>query len=316
MGMVSLAPWWVEQIEQSGWISSPHQVCLVLHNSQAQDVASYLAQQSLCQEASSTPCGSCSSCHAFSRGEHPDLTLIQPITTKTIGVQLIRDALSSIGHSPTLAQKRVIWIHSLDAMTEAANNAILKTLEEPPSNCVFILSARSAMNIMPTIKSRVFMLSMRYPQRADLEDYWRQYHDSSLQDQLDGHTDLLLQAIDKPDIATDYLHVKQVISEVAMGKRFAVGSAEQLLKRAIHPIWVIQLWLRDTYRVLTQLPSVIHWPHFYHGSVSVNTQSLLQLEDQLQSYLYLSENAASFNHALVLDQLLLTLRQLTRELTQ
>lgn len=311
----SLPPFWKNSIRKSGWLTAKHQACLLLHRSQSSFVSEFLIQHALCHEATDDPCGHCRSCLAFVRGEHPDLVTIAPATTKTIGVQQVRDALTEVGVSATLGSLKVFWVTPLDAMTQAANNALLKTLEEPPSNCLFILSARLSVNILPTIKSRVFSIELLDPTSEQLcQDY--QNHLSQVQcEQLDHHLDTLFQCIDCPSTIDEYLEVKESVSGVAMGKQFAVGLSEKLMKLNVDPLVIIQAWLRDTYRALSGLQPQFSWPYFYHGSIRSKTAALLEFDRVLSEYLVGREKNTSFNHVLMLDTLLLGLRQLTKELT-
>lgn len=123
-----------------------------------------LAQTVLCHNCESEPCGVCHSCKLFAAGTHPDFHLIQPEQEgKQIGVDAVRQCNRWAMETSQLAGQRVIMIDCADSMGEAGSNAILKTLEEPPSGCQFILTAQSLDSLLPTIVSRCNKWRMEIP---------------------------------------------------------------------------------------------------------------------------------------------------------
>jgi len=99
-------------------------------------------------------CGECTSCRRIIRGVHPDVILIQPGDTGTIKIEQVRDVIDRAGYRPFEGRRRVVIIDEADAMVAAAQNALLKTLEEPPSASVFILVSSMPDALLPTVVSR------------------------------------------------------------------------------------------------------------------------------------------------------------------
>ena len=93
-------------------------------------------------------CGTCAECRKVLEGHVDILRLSAPKVTE------LRDALSFAAQKPYEARCKAIVIESADDMTDAAANSLLKTLEEPPADTVFLLSARSVSGVLPTIASR------------------------------------------------------------------------------------------------------------------------------------------------------------------
>src|SRR5206468_3984527 len=104
-------------------------------------------------------CGVCSACVRIARGVHPDVQVVEPGDTGTIKIEQIRDVVERSGYRPFEGKRRVCIIGDADGMAGPAQNALLKTLEEPPPSSVFILvSARPDM-LLPTVRSRMIRLS-------------------------------------------------------------------------------------------------------------------------------------------------------------
>src|SRR6478735_9232458 len=99
-------------------------------------------------------CGECASCRRIARGVHPDVLLIEPGDTGTIKIEQIRDVVDRSGFRPFEGRRRVVIIDEADAMMPAAQNALLKTLEEPPSASVFLLLSSLPDALLPTVQSR------------------------------------------------------------------------------------------------------------------------------------------------------------------
>ncbi|WP_299013891.1 DNA polymerase III subunit delta' [uncultured Photobacterium sp.] len=133
-----------------------HAILLLAAKGSGREVlAKQLAQTVLCQNCDSEPCGMCHSCQLFAAKTHPDFHFVAPLQEgKQIGVDIIRQCNRWAVETSQLGGQRVIMIDHADALGEAAANALLKTLEEPPSGCQFILTAQSLDNMLPTINSR------------------------------------------------------------------------------------------------------------------------------------------------------------------
>jgi len=99
-------------------------------------------------------CGECASCRRIERGVHPDVIMIEPGDTGTIKVEQVRDAIDRAGYRPFEARRRAVIVDEADAMVPAAQNALLKTLEEPPSASVFLLVSSMPDALLATVLSR------------------------------------------------------------------------------------------------------------------------------------------------------------------
>jgi DNA polymerase-3 subunit delta' len=107
----------------------------------------------LCDRNDGDACDECPTCRRALRGLHPDLFLVEAATA-AIKIDQVRDAVREIGARPFEGRARALVIDDAHVMTEQAQNALLKSLEEPPpTSHVFLVTAAPAA-LLPTIRSR------------------------------------------------------------------------------------------------------------------------------------------------------------------
>jgi DNA polymerase III subunit delta' len=99
-------------------------------------------------------CGTCSGCRKRAAGNHPDVLAVAPGEKGTITIEQVRDIVSRLGMHAVVARTKVVVVSRADAMNPAAQNALLKTLEEPPGATCFLLTAVRPRALLPTIRSR------------------------------------------------------------------------------------------------------------------------------------------------------------------
>lgn len=114
------------------------------------------------------PCGMCKACAENDAGTNPDVLLISPEEPeKGFRVDEIRSAARELFTRPFRSEKKVLIFDGADSMNEQAQNAFLKTLEEPPAYGVMILIAENAGAFLPTILSRA--VTVRFEPLSDAE---------------------------------------------------------------------------------------------------------------------------------------------------
>lgn len=106
-----------------------------------------------CKEGLGHQCNQCESCLAIQKGEHPDVIEIDAASNST--VDSVRQLIENVSYQPIMSRYKVYIIDEVHNMSLSAFNALLKTLEEPPSFVVFILATTEPQKIIPTILSRV-----------------------------------------------------------------------------------------------------------------------------------------------------------------
>ena len=161
-----------------------------------------LAKSLLCESdhVASRPCNQCEACHWFSTGNHPDFIALVPEThrrllphadyesdeapkkgkaarddsdgeasekkeKKNISIEETRSAIEGLSIGSHRGGNRVILIYPLEMLRSDSANTLLKSLEEPPANTIFILLADRVDRVLPTIRSRCRLLTAPRPER-------------------------------------------------------------------------------------------------------------------------------------------------------
>jgi DNA polymerase-3 subunit delta' len=99
-------------------------------------------------------CGDCNACRRIARGVHPDVLMILPGESGAIKIEQVRDAIDRSNYRPFEGRRRVVIVDDAEALVPAAQHALLKTLEEPPSTAVFVLVAAVPDSLLATVRSR------------------------------------------------------------------------------------------------------------------------------------------------------------------
>lgn len=118
-----------------------------------------LAQALNCERPVETPpgrdaCGTCPQCTRIARGVHADVLVVEPGDSGAIKIEQIRDVVDRSGYRPFEGRRRVVIVDHAEALGVPAQDAILKTLEEPPSASVFVLITDRPDVLLPTVRSR------------------------------------------------------------------------------------------------------------------------------------------------------------------
>jgi DNA polymerase III subunit delta' len=190
--MLTIYPWqksqWLRLLEMQQQNRLPHALLLCgPEGIGLNQFAQTFAMQMLCLDNNSgSACGTCQSCQLFNAGTHPDLTMIEPEEEgKQIKIDQIRELLNYVTLKSFSGNLKIAIIEPADAMNRATANALLKTLEEPPSQSMLLLLSHRPSNLPITIRSRCQRIDFKptYDQTA-IEWLQKQTGDSDLSPEL------------------------------------------------------------------------------------------------------------------------------------
>ena len=125
------------------------------------ELARWIAKAAVCTGEGERPCGRCSGCMKAAAGAHPDITIAGGGTAaRSFHVDTVRQIRSDAYIKPNEAPLRVFLLEGAEAMSEQAQNALLKVFEEPPERVMFILTVTSAVKLLPTVRSRAQIFTL------------------------------------------------------------------------------------------------------------------------------------------------------------
>lgn len=262
------------------------------------DFAKLLSKSLLCEKmVEDQACGTCAKCLWFEEGHHPDFKWIGPedvestddapkkkTTKKTqISVDQIRQliqALSLSNHETT--GLRVVLIYPAETLNTASANALLKVLEEPPQNTVFILISHQIKRLLPTIISRCQAITMPLPEKALAIQWLKSQKVEDAEVLLDYYGGAPLAVLNATDIDLN----PQVFKQLSMGSQLDSFLCASLLIQfgMEQAVTMLQKW---TYDILLSKYSIQQYYHAQHSSAlqaltkSVNLRELLDFQRQL-----------------------------------
>jgi len=134
-------------------------------------LAKTFAKTLQCESGGAVPCNSCLSCRVFESGNHPDMFYVTS-TKKSIGVDDIREqVIKPMGTRPYRYKYKVFIVQNADTMTAAAQNALLKTIEEPSAYGLFLLLSENYNAFFPTVVSRCVVFRLKPLSEEQVKSY-------------------------------------------------------------------------------------------------------------------------------------------------
>ncbi len=274
------------------------------------------------------PCGQCRTCHLIAADRHPDVRLLEPEVSgrgqPTIKIDAIRELQQGLSLAAYEARTKVAILRQFDAANPNAANAFLKTLEEPPSNVLLLLTATDADTLLPTIASRCRVIGLR-PLPTDLIEQslltrWRVSEDEAhlLARLADGRLGWAVRASHETDILRERQSQLEQLQETINGRRVTRFALTEKLNRKPEQLpdllrtWLS--WWRDLALIAQSHPMAPHTPPLLISNIDQQTQLLhfaaiwprQQIQHSLQqTHLALWQLERNTNTRLTLENLLL-----------
>jgi DNA polymerase-3 subunit delta' len=295
------------------------------------DFALNFSQSLLCPNKNETgyACQQCASCHWFGDESHPDFRLITPeqndsadedvssakkTKKKTqISVAQIRelsDFLSLSSHQSS--GLRIVLIHPAEALNLAAANALLKMLEEPAPDVVFILIAHQLQRLLPTVLSRCQKIKMPIPDQTQALDWLNGNGVSNAVQQLAYMEGSPIKVFNEQ---ADFAHLTQIWGQLALGQKLDPQFVAPLVIAHSVEMGVIaiQKWIYDILAV--KLSQQVRY-HLQHANAlqalaeKVNLGKLFDFQKKTNELRKLATHP--LNHELQMESLLVDYTKLFR----
>ena len=132
-----------------------------------------------CETFADTPspdaCGQCRTCQQILGNIHPDVLFIEPDESQgqhpQIKIERVREIEHHVIYRPLIGLRKICVIDNADRLTIGAGNALLKTLEEPPDHCLFILITSRPLALLATLRSRCLLVRFSPPSQEQVANY-------------------------------------------------------------------------------------------------------------------------------------------------
>ena len=206
-------------------------------------------------EGEKRPCDSCKSCHAFNHGNHPDVIYFQPLKNgKTYTIEDVREQLlETVDLKPFQYEKKIYIIEKADTLNIQSQNALLKTLEEPPAHAVFLLLAERAEAFLPTILSRVVVMKIRPLSAETIADYLMQAGHLAEESHIlsayaQGRIGRALELVEDEgfrEMRQDILGKLEALPSMSEGDAYLLAKDLEGYKNDLRFLDIMELWYRD-----------------------------------------------------------------------
>lgn len=206
-------------------------------------------------EGEKRPCDSCKSCHAFNHGNHPDVIYFQPLKNgKTYTIEDVREQLlETVDLKPFQYEKKIYIIEKADTLNIQSQNALLKTLEEPPAHAVFLLLAERAEAFLPTILSRVVVMKIRPLSAETIADYLMQAGHLAEESHIlsayaQGRIGQALELVEDEgfrEMRQDILGKLEALPSMSEGDAYLLVKDFEVYKNDLRFLDIMELWYRD-----------------------------------------------------------------------
>lgn len=286
-------------------------------------LANLFAMTLLCETGDNEPCGKCHSCKQAESGNHPDIIRVTHEKPNSISVDDIRTQVNNtVDIKPYQGPYKVYIIPQADMMTPQAQNAILKTIEEPPSYAVFLLLTENAETLLPTINSRCVMLKLRnikdtlikkyLMENLEIPDYKADMCTAFAQGNM-GRAIMLANSDHFNEIREEAVQLLKHINEMELNEIVAAVKNISVYKLEITDyLDIIMIWYRDVllYKATKGIDKVV----FKDQLQSIKEQARKSSYEGIELILESLEKAkarlkANVNFDLVMELLFLTIKE-------
>ena len=260
-----------------------------------------------CEEQGTEPCQKCDSCKKAMGKNHPDIIMVNHEKPGTITIDEIRDQLiHDIDIRPYYSPYKIYIVADADLMTPQAQNALLKTIEEPPKYAVIILLTSNIGGLLPTIQSRCVRLDLKVVDDGLVKKYLMEHlHIPDYQAEIDAS--FAQGSIGRAEKILKYANTMEVYE---LSDSIKALSAE---KQNINDyLDIFQFWFRDVlmFKATKEIDNLVFKQEINFIKEQASQRSYENLEKILDSIQKTKVRLkANVNFELALELLFLTIRE-------
>ncbi|MBU0963654.1 DNA polymerase III subunit delta' [Patescibacteria group bacterium] len=249
----------------------------------------------LCESKNSKkPCNNCNSCDQIKKNIHPDVTIVQVQEKKQkISINQIRELQHKLSMRSFLTDYKVAIINNAELMTEESSNALLKTLEEPTNNTIFILISEHKDLLPATIQSRCQLFQFHLIPNTQIEN-WLILHEATKKD---------------AKIIAHFSEGRPILAQKVKDNKFII---EQRNSRLVQLTIILKSNFNDKFQIINQLNKqassankqfytelIRDWMTFFRDMLLLknNNKNIynITVKDQIVKIMYKFSNAAIIN---------------------
>jgi DNA polymerase-3 subunit delta' len=286
-------------------------------------LAKLFAMTLQCESNKSDPCGECRSCIQANNGNQPDIITVKHEKPASISVDDIRTQVNGdIMIKPYSSPYKVYIIPEADLLTVQAQNALLKTIEEPPEYAVILLLTENADSLLPTIRSRCVMLKLRnikdklvtkyLIEHLQIPDYQAEICAAFAQGNV-GRAIMLARSEDFNEIKNDVVQLMKYIGQMELSE--IVSAIKNITKYKLEVtdyLDLMTIWYRDVllYKATKDVNGVVFSDEIKFIKEKATKSSYEGIEIILESIEKAKTRLkANVNFELVMELLLLTIKE-------
>lgn len=286
-------------------------------------LADLFAMTLQCEEHTPNPCGECHSCKQAKSGNHPDIIHVTHEKPNTISVDDIRTQVNNdIVIKPYSSPYKIYIIPEADLLSVQAQNALLKTIEEPPAYAVIFLLTENAESLLSTIMSRCVMLKLRnikttlikkyLMEQMQIPDYQADICAEFAQGNM-GRAIMLASSEHFNEIKEEALQLLRHINEMEISEIVSAIKKIGIYKLSINDyLDIIMIWYRDVliYKATKDVNGIVFADQLRYIKDRANKSSYEGIETILESLEKAKARLkANVNFDLVMELLLLTIKE-------
>lgn len=286
-------------------------------------LANLFAMTLQCQNSKSDPCYDCHDCRQIMSGNHPDVIRVTHEKPNTISVDDVRTQINNdIMIKPYSGKYKIYIVPEADLMTPQAQNAILKTIEEPPAYAIIFLLTENTENLLPTIRSRCVVLKLRnikdklikkyLMEEMEIPDYQAEICASFAQGNM-GKAIALASSEHFNEIKEEMIQLMKYINEMDIAEIVqAIKKLETFKLNISDCLDLIMVWYRDVllYKATKDVNGVIFKDQMDFIQERANRSSYEGIEEILDALEKAKARLkANVNFDLTMELLLLTIKE-------